>query len=285
MSTYAFFTSPSNKPQHQVAQAMYAARAPSYDHSWHPAYTQRLLQLFSVSPINRILSLCCGTGLEISALLPTLTSPGHIVGIDATEEMLAIARGKPDIAGSPHVTLLRHDVSDLSSCPDVTPGSFDVIVCSNAFVLLDNPSDVVAHWATYLKQGGTLVVDIPHEHNFRSGTILEKVTKRLGGTFPSDRAWIESKESFRVMLEANGYVVEKIEELSKEEGRDYTYYGVEEADEQFEYITRVPLGEHLATEEFKTKARPLFREEWERAAVDGKVQNCELLYVYVARKL
>ena len=146
-------------------------------------------------------------------------------------------------------------------------------MCSNAFVLLDHPSDIVAHWATYLKPGGKLVVDIPHEHNFRSGTILEKVTKRLGGTFPSDRAWIESKESLKVMLEANGYVVDKIEALAKEEGRDYTYYSVEEA------------GEHFATEEFKTAARPLFKEEWERAAVDGRVQNCELLYVYVARKL
>lgn len=167
----------------------------------------------------------------------------------------------------------------------MVPESFDVILCSNAFVLLDDPAKIITHWATYLKQGGKMVVDIPHEHNFRSGTILEKVTKRLGGKFPSDRAWIESKDSFRVMLEENGFVVERIEALAKEDGRDYTYYSVDDADEQFDYITSVPLGEHFATKEFKTAARPLFKEEWEAAAVDGQVQNCELLYVYVARKL
>lgn len=55
-------------------------------------------------------------------------------------------------------------------------------------------------------------------------------------------------------------------------------------DEKFDHVVDLILFTEIITDEFKEKARPLFREQWERAAVDGKVEFCDSLYVYVARK-
>lgn len=43
------------------------------------------------------------------------------------------------------------------------------------------------------------------------------------------------------------------------------------------------LTANAITEDFKEKARPLFREEWANAAVDGKVEVADALYLYIAR--
>ncbi|KAJ6443368.1 protein-l-isoaspartate(d-aspartate) o-methyltransferase [Purpureocillium lavendulum] len=281
---------PAQSLQYACAQHMYANRADDYDSSWHASYTARFMELAAPQPGERVLALACGTGLEAEHAAPLVGEPsggGLVVGVDATPAMLDVFRRKraADPVLAARTRVLQHDVTDLSGFAGVEPASFDLIVCSNAFVLFDDPAAVVRHWKTYLRDGGRMVIDVTHERNLHQGLLMEAVAERMGVAFPSDRRWITSRDSFRRVLEAQGLRVERVEALEKVSGKGTVYLGTEEADAQFDYITSMPLSSELATEEFKQKARPLFKEEWQKAAVDGKLEVCDILYVYVARKI
>lgn len=273
--------------QFETAQRMYSTRAVDYENSWHPQYTGRFMDIVAAKAGDRVLVLACGTGLEIAIAAPLVGDDGIVVGIDATSEMLAEARKKQtaDSVLAQRLALVQHDITDLSSCAEIEKETFDLILCSNAFVLLQNPGQVVAHWRDFLKPGGRMVIDITHEYNLRAGQVLENVARRMGIPFPSNRSWIKSKDSFREVLQSQGLVVDRIETVEKELGKGTTYLDVTEADEQYEYIANSPLTGLVTTNEFKAKARPLFKEEWEAAAVDGKMEVSDTLYVYVARKV
>ncbi|KAJ0163342.1 hypothetical protein CTA2_3141 [Colletotrichum tanaceti] len=226
------------------AQRMYTARADKYKDSFHQDYTKRFMAVADVRPGENVLILACGTGLEVFAAADRMGVEGEIVGVDA----------------------------------------FDAILYSSAFVLFDNPGGVVRSWRRYLKPEGRLVVDVTHEDNLKVGLLLERAARRLGARFPSNRSWITDRNSITGVLEGAGYVVERVQLMDKLSGQGDTTYGMDQVDEQFDCITGTPLTVNLATEEFKRKTRDLFREEWEKAAVDGKVVNVDAVYVYVARR-
>ncbi|OLN82302.1 putative 37.1 kDa protein [Colletotrichum chlorophyti] len=270
--------------QSASAQRMYTARADNYENSFHPEYTKRFMAVADIQPGERVLVLACGTGLEVFIAADQVGDDGEIIGVDITEAMLAKAREKQErLKPTAKVRLLNHDVTQLETLPEVNGQMFDVILCSSAFVLFDDPARVVTSWRNFLKPGGRLVVDITHEDNLKVGLLLERAARRLGVRFPSNRSWITDKGSFQKILEGAGYVVERIELMDKLTGKGDTYYGPDQVDEQFDWITGTPLTVNLATDEFKEKTRALFREEWEKNAVNGKVVHVDAVYVYVAR--
>ena len=265
---------------------MYDKRADDYDASWHPQYTERFMQVAKPQQGDRILDLACGTGLEAAIAAPIVGDEGLIVGVDATDTMLEVFRRKleRDPALARRIKILHHDATDLPSCAELERGSFDLILCSNAFVLFDEPAAVVAQWRDYLKPGGRMVIDITHEHNLRQGLLMEIVAERLGVPFPANRRWVKSKDSFKAVLEEQGLIVEQVAELDKIPGERTKSMSMEQADEQFDYIAAMPLSSEMSTDDFKARARPLFREEWEKASVDGMLDICDVLYVYITRK-
>jgi ubiquinone/menaquinone biosynthesis C-methylase UbiE len=278
---------PWTESQSDAAQRMYTERATNYEDSWHPDYSKRFMELVPIKPGDRVLDLACGTGLEAVIAARHVGDDGIVVGVDITEAMLSEAREKLDHDETLHrrLGLVRHSVTDLTDCPNVDRGSFDLILCSNAFVLFENPKEVVAHWREYLKPGGRVAIDITHQCNLRSGLLLEKVARRLGMPFPSNRTWIKSKESFSEILESCGFVVERVGTLEKSVGLGSTYLGLDKADEQFDYVVNGPLTASIVTEELRVKGREYFKEEWHNAADDGKVEISDILYVYIARKV
>lgn len=272
--------------QPQSAKRMYDSRAANYEDSWHPDYSQRFMALVPLSPGHRVLDLCCGTGLEAFIAAEAVGEQGEVVGVDVSGGMLEQLRDRQErepVLGR-RIRTLHHDVTDLGGAPGVERGSFDAILCSSAFVLLRDPAAVVAHWREYLRPGGLMAIDITHERNLRSGMVLEQCARRLGVGFPSNRLWIRSIESFRETLEAQGLTVEKAVPLERVSGQGSVFYGVDEADEQYEYIVNGSLTRNAVSESFKVQAKPLFREEWEKIAVDGKVESVDTCYVYVARR-
>ncbi len=236
---------------------------------------------------DHVLDLACGAGVEAFIAAKQVGEEGTVTAIDATERMLDAARTKLDSypALSTRIAFVRHDVVDLFKCPQVATESFDLILCSNAFVLLENPANVLSHWRRYLKPDGQMIIDIPHEKNFRAGLIMEQVAQSLGVHYPSDRSWIKSSASFRDMLVKHGFVVERVEVLEKQVGKGSTFFDVSQAREQFDFITSIPLTEVTITEEFQTKAWPLFKDRWEAAAENGKIEESNTLYVYIARRI
>lgn len=273
--------------QPQSATRMYNARATNYEDSWHPDYSRRLMALVPLSPGHRVLDLCCGTGLEAFIAAEMVGEQGEVVGVDVSGGMLEQLRErqKREPALGRRIRTIHHDVTDLGGVvPGLEKGSFDAILCSCAFVLFEDPAAVVAHWREYLRPGGFVVIDITHERNLRTGMVLEQVARRMGVKFPSNRLWIRSIESFKEVLEGQGLSVEKAVPLEKVSGQGSVFYGVDEADSQYEYIVNGSVTQNAVSESFKIQAKPLFKEEWERIAVDGKVESVDVCYVYVARK-
>ncbi|RBQ71423.1 hypothetical protein FVER14953_20698 [Fusarium verticillioides] len=228
------------------------------------------MELVPIKPGDRVLDLACGTGLEAVIAARHIGDDGIVVGVDITEAMLSEARKKLDHDETldRRLRLVRHSVTDLTGCPNA-----------------DRGSEVVAHWREYLKLGGRVAIDITHEYNLRSGLLLEKVARRLGMPFPSNRTWIKSKESFSEILESCGFVVERVGTLEKIVGLGSTYLGLDKADEQFDYVVNGPLTASIVTEELRVKGREYFKEEWHNAADDGKVEVSDIFYVYIARKV
>lgn len=272
--------------QPQSARRMYNARAANYEDSWHPDYSQRFMALVPLSPGHRVLDLCCGTGLEAFIAAEMVGEQGEIVGVDVSSGMLEQLRErqKREPALGQRITTIHHDVTDLGGVPELEKGSFDAILCSCAFVLFEDPAAVVAHWREYLRPGGLMAIDITHERNLRPAMVLEKVARRMGVKFPSNRLWIRSIESFKEILEGQGLSVEKAVPLERQSGRGSVFYGIDEADSQYEYIVNGSVTQNAVSESFKIRAKPLFKEEWERIAEDGKVESVDVCYVYVARK-
>lgn len=272
--------------QLQSAQRMYNTRASNYEDSWHPDYSQRFMALVPLSPGNRVLDLCCGTGLQTFIAAERVGEQGEIVGVDVSGGMLGQLRERqgrePGLGG--RIRTFQHDVTDLGGVPGLEKGSFDAILCSCAFVLFEDPAAVVAHWREYLRPGGLMAIDITHERNLRPGLILEQVARRMGVKFPSNRSWIQSIDSFKETLEGQGLVLEEAVPVARQSGKGSVFYGADEVDEQFEYVMNSPLTRNSVSESFKVQAKPLFREEWEKVAVNGKVESVDVAYVYVARR-
>lgn len=272
--------------QTQSAQRMYNARASNYEDSWHPDYSRRFVSLVPLKAGDRVLDLCCGTGLDAFLAADIVGEDGEVIGVDVSSGMLEQLRERqqrePELGE--RIKALHRDVTDLEGLAAVTKGSFDAILCSCAFVLFDDPAGVVAHWKEYLKPGGIMAIDVPHEWSLRPGLVLERIAKKIGVRYPSNRAWIYSIESCKVILEWQGMKVVSAVRLSNISGKESTFYGVDEADEQYDNIVNSSLTQNAVSDDFKVKARPLFRQEWERIAVDGKVEVTNVSYVYIARK-
>ncbi|KAJ4415459.1 hypothetical protein N0V82_007330 [Gnomoniopsis sp. IMI 355080] len=274
--------------QNESAQRMYNARAPSYEDSWHPDYSRRFVAHAPLRHGERVLSLCCGTGLDAFLAADIVGNEGEVVGIDVSSGMLEQLRQrqKHEARVGSRIKVIHHDVTNLEGLASegVEKGSFDAILCSCAFVLFTDPAAVVAHWKEYVKPGGVMVIDIAHEHNLRSGIVLETVAKSMGCKFPSNRNWVKSQDSFKAILEAQGLQVEKVILMENITGKGTQFHGVEDADSHFDLLVNSSLTQLSAFEEFESKAKPLFREAWEYAAVNGKVEESDVLYVYIARK-
>lgn len=114
--------------QPESAIRMYNARAPTYDNSWHPDYSRRFIALIPLKAGDRVLSLCCGTGLDVFLAAEKVGEDGEVIGVDISEGMLQVAlekQTKSPALGS-RVRFLRQDVANLDGLPEVVKGSFDV---------------------------------------------------------------------------------------------------------------------------------------------------------------
>ncbi|KAH7375349.1 S-adenosyl-L-methionine-dependent methyltransferase [Plectosphaerella cucumerina] len=274
-----------NESQVEQAQRAYDARAPTYEDSFHPDYSRRLMDLVQPNPGDKVLVLACGTGLESFIAAEQVGATGGVIGVDVSQGMLALARARQareTVLGS-RMKFVTGDVTKLDGVDGVGEEGFDLIICSNAFVLFKDPRLVVRRWKKFLKPKGRVIIDITHERNLIAGTVMERAAQRMGIPYSLSRAWIKSRDSFKKVLEGEGYVVERIEDMEKISGRGNQYLGIDEADDQFEYIVNSGFTPKNFIGDTREEARRFFAEEWAKMAVDGKVENVDVLYVYIAR--
>lgn len=105
----------------------------------------------------RVLDLGCGSGRDVYALAQLVGPTGEVIGVDMTEEQLAVAERHKDFHrdefGYDNVRFLHGYIERLDEL-DLDPGSFDVIV-SNCVVNLSPDKDAVLKGVyRLLKDGG-----------------------------------------------------------------------------------------------------------------------------------
>lgn len=105
----------------------------------------------------RVLDLGCGSGRDVYALAQLVGPTGEVVGVDMTDEQLAVAETHQafhaDAFGYANVRFLHGYIERLDEL-DLAPGSFDVIV-SNCVVNLSPDKDAVLRGVQrLLKDGG-----------------------------------------------------------------------------------------------------------------------------------
>lgn len=131
---------------------------------------------------GRVLDLGTGTG-RILELLGDRADSG--IGIDSSQEMLALARTRLDKAGLDHCQARYGDLYDMA----FEAGEFDTIIIHQVLHYLDDPASAISVAAHMLHPGGQLlIVDFaPHEHEFLRE---EHAHLRLGFTKPEIKDWV-----------------------------------------------------------------------------------------------
>jgi ubiquinone/menaquinone biosynthesis C-methylase UbiE len=126
--------------------------APSYD-SWaggqHERVAARLVDVAAPLKGEQVLDVGTGTGLVAHLVAPRV-SPGSVIGIDLSDNMLALARSKT----SRNVQFLGMAAERLIFKPE----TFDLVTMGEALAYVSDPTDALAEAHRVLRTGGRLAV-------------------------------------------------------------------------------------------------------------------------------
>jgi SAM-dependent methyltransferase len=105
----------------------------------------------------RVLDLGCGSGRDVYALAQLVGPTGEVVGVDMTDEQLAVAQAHQawhaDTFGYANVRFIKGYIEKLDEL-DLEPGSFDVIVSNCVVNLSPDKAAVLVGVERLLKPGG-----------------------------------------------------------------------------------------------------------------------------------
>lgn len=176
------------KVRSDKAQAYFSRNAAEWDavrrlHVSEAEVEARLARMIGTEPVDAFLDLGTGTG-RILQLFEGLYRRG--VGVDASRDMLAVARANLDRAGITKASIRHGDIFNLPLERD----EFDVVTIHQVLHFLDEPEAAVAEAARMLAPGGRLaIIDLaPHalEH-LRD----EHAHIRLGFSHQTLSEWLE----------------------------------------------------------------------------------------------
>ncbi len=178
--------SPWSNPVEAVERTVtdgYGEWAPSYDQTSSPpilAEEPVVHSLLAKYPLGTALDAACGTGRH-SAYLASL---GHrVIGIDATPEMLEVAKSK--------VPAAQFKVGDLTSLP-LPDNSIDLAVCSLALTHCPDLSPPIAELSRALKPGGAAIISDVHPFLVMLGAHADFRSDRAGKAFVRNRIHLPS---------------------------------------------------------------------------------------------
>ena len=124
-------------------------------HTWRTAENSAAYLLPSLRPGLSVLDVGCGPG-TITGDLALLVAPGEVVGIDASEEVVAQAAASASAsAEGSGLSNLRFEVGDLFAL-DYPDASFDVVHLHQVLQHLGDPEDALVALRRVLAVGGVL---------------------------------------------------------------------------------------------------------------------------------
>jgi ubiquinone/menaquinone biosynthesis C-methylase UbiE len=166
-----------------VSQA-YNTRASTYDTAtpFHARLAHSYIRYTTPKPGESLLDLACGTGLVTFALAPHLDPSPSIIDVDISPGMLEVARSKLGKDKEYDVQFIEHDIGELDEMPELKgkEGSFDIITCCSAIVLLPSPRAALENWIKFLAPGGRLLVDVPGMYSMLALKVFDAISPEFG---------------------------------------------------------------------------------------------------------
>lgn len=269
------------------AVLFYESRSFHYDDSWHENFTKRFAAEIDIQPGQSVLDLACGTGLLTFLEADAVGPSGHVIGVDVTPGMLRVAEFKQRKQPEKYANVEFHqgDILKLQDIEALKDKQFDIVTVSSALVLFPDPKAAIEHWTALLKPGGIFVVDSTHPRNLVPGMVLERVARRLDLTVPYNREWSQNESSLQGVLESAGLSVDKVITIENQSGYGKRQYEVGQWDDFFvENVIVKDVAKTFANNDIRRKAQALYKEEWERLAVNGQVEEVDSVFLGVARK-
>ncbi|MCF6368207.1 ArsR/SmtB family transcription factor [Rhizobium halophilum] len=172
----------------EKAQAYFSRNASEWDelrrlHVSDAAVENALLRLIGKNPVDSLLDLGTGTGRILQLLSDVYR---RAVGIDASRDMLSVARANLDKAGILKASVRHGDILNLP----VEGQDFDLVTIHQVLHFLDQPELAIAEAARVLRPGGRLlIVDLaPHNLEYLRD---EHAHVRLGFSHQIVSDWLE----------------------------------------------------------------------------------------------
>ena len=182
----------------------YNQLATVYDQRWkhYVANTLEFLKAWVLlSSTEKVLDIACGTG-EFERIVLAEHSTQEIVGIDISEQMLAIAKHKHHSFPS-----VSFQIANASVLP-FADNNFDVVVSANAFHYFGNPVAALKEMRRVLKPGGRVVI-LDWCRDFIVCQICDVFLKLVD---PAHRQCY-TQEEFHHLLTTSGFEVERAKRL------------------------------------------------------------------------
>ncbi|GGE86167.1 metalloregulator ArsR/SmtB family transcription factor [Stappia taiwanensis] len=171
----------------EEAAAYFANRAKTWDqerslHVPEEAVEKAIREAVGTRPFDAMLDLGTGTGSLLSLFSDQYA---RALGLDASHDMLAVARANLDRQGLRHAQVRHGDIYALN----VPKESFDLIAIHQVLHYLDDPGRAISEAARALRPGGRmLIVDFaPHGLEFLRDTHAHR---RLGFAQDQMRRWL-----------------------------------------------------------------------------------------------
>ena len=155
---------------------------------------RRILQ--ELAPGDNVLDVGTGTG-EIPLRICHAVS--RLEAVDASREMIAVARDNAKLRGARNVTFSVHNSYNLP----FRDGTFDAVIVSNLLHIVEHPADVLAEARRVLKPDGRLIAPTYVGRESVRARIFSWVLKRTG--HPVYTRF--TSRSLRALIERSGFDV------------------------------------------------------------------------------
>jgi len=144
--------------------------------------TEKLLELSSPQPGERVLELACGPGGLGLAAAEQVLPGGEVVLSDVVAEMTAIAAKRAEARGLSNVSTEVLDLEQIDQPDD----SYDVLLCREGLMFAVDPAQAAREIRRVLRPGGRVALAVwgPRDRNPWLGVVLDSVSAQLGAPIP-----------------------------------------------------------------------------------------------------
>ena len=160
-----------------------------------PGFRRKAVKRLGLKCGDTVLEVGCGTGRNLALLCEALGAEGLVIGVDASEGMLAQARQLTTRQGFRNVRLIQQDAAKLDLEDQV-----DAVFFSLSYSVLPNRQPVLLKAWEAVRPGGRLVIMDAGLPDNRLGRLLAPFGEAIATVFPGDpysRPW----EDLRVLSE------------------------------------------------------------------------------------